>query len=151
MFTHFGIDIGISTEYQKTSSEKNYLNASLNETLSISNASSFPVWKLDLFRRLTLFGTTLYGWKVEFLFVFDPDRMVHLDLSQNLPHTLFILILILKGEGGEVALAVIDSLVEAAGCIHKLEHSLWGLNRMVAEGHRIYHRRRLDWTLFSRD
>lgn len=77
--------------------------------------------------------------------------MVHLDLSQNLPHILFILIPTLNGEGGEVVLAVIESLGEAAGCIHKLEHSLWGLNQMVAEGHRIYHRRRLYWTLFSRD
>lgn len=71
-----------------------------------------------------MFVKPRHGCGAEVLTVSDPDRMLQLGLSQNLPHALFILTLISEGEGAEVTLAVVESLDEAAGCIHKLEHRL---------------------------
>lgn len=54
----------------------------------------------------------------------------------------------LNGDGAQLAPAVVESLNKAAGRIHQLEHGLLGLNRVVVEGHSIYHGRRLCWTFF---
>lgn len=118
----------------------------------VNNPPSFPVWNLDLLRRLTLLGKTLWGCRVAFAAVSDPDGALR--PGQNLPHALFILMLTLNGEGAEVALAEVESLDVAAGCIHQLEHGLWGLEQTAGQGHRIYHRRKLCWiscTLFFKN
>lgn len=107
--------------------------------------NSESLGKPDLIRWLTLFGKTLCGSRDRSVAFSDPDRTVRLSLSQNLPHSLFVLMLTVHGEGAELALAVVESLEEAAGRIHQLEHVLWGLKRMAAEGHRVYDRRRWRW------